>query len=73
MIPQNATHFSVHPSVSVIPENTFEHHPNIIEFICHEGVVKIEGEAFLLSSLKRIVMLGVETLGWGAFQYCVES
>ena len=39
-IPREATHVVIHKSVSVIPEGTFQIHRNIVEVLCHAGVIK---------------------------------
>ena len=71
VIPRDATHVSVHPTVRIIPRRLFYYHPNIIELICHECVIKIEEYAFAFCPrLKRVIMKGVEVLEWGAFKYC---
>ena len=69
--PEDATHVSIHKSITVIPEKLFSQHPNIIELICHINVKKIEEEAFYCCPrLKRLVMPGVEEMEWGAFLEC---
>ena len=71
VIPRNATHVSVHPSVTVIPARLFCHHPNIVELICHDGVLRIEVRAFYCCPrLKRVITKGVEEVERGAFKYC---
>ena len=71
IIPQNATHVSVHPSVTKIPDGLFYEHPNIIELICHDGVIKIEYEAFKgCPRLKRVIMNSVEDVEDEAFDCC---
>ena len=71
VIPENATHVSVHPSVKVIPKRLFCWHPNIVELVCHDGVIKIEEEAFYgCPLLKRVILKGVEEVEWGAFSMC---
>ena len=48
VFPRNATSVIVivHEDVSVIPEDAFDRHPNIVEVICHDKVEKIEESAF---------------------------
>ena len=71
VIPQNATHFSVHESVKVIRAMALEQHQNIVELICHAGVKKIEeGAFFWCPSLKRVIIPGVEIIESYAFQGC---
>jgi len=70
-IPRGATHIFVHESVTVILRSAFANHLNIVEVICHEDVVKIEGEAFFdCTSLKRVIMPGVTIVEEGAFGSC---
>ena len=64
VIPQNATHFSVHESVKVIPAMALEQHQNIVELICHADAF------FWCPSLKRIIIPGVEIIESYAFQGC---
>ena len=69
--PEDATHVSIHESITVIPEELFQEHPNIVELICHDGVKKIEGHAFYrCPRLKRAVMPGVEEVEGYAFYDC---
>ena len=71
VIPRNATHVSVHASVRIIPRRLFYHHSNIVELICHDGVIKIEVEAFInCPRLKRVIMKGVEEVEMFAFESC---
>ena len=71
VIPRNATHVSVHPSVTEIPLWAFYRHSNIVELICHDGVIKIEEYAFCgCRRLKRVIMKDVEKVEEGAFGGC---
>ena len=71
IIPREATHITVHKDVTVIHEQAFFHHPNIVEIICHENVKKIVEEAFYeCPKLKRVFMPGVEVVERGAFMEC---
>ncbi len=61
----------VHEDVTVILANAFYGDSRIIEVICHDGVEKIEEEAFSeCSSLRRVIMPGVEIVEWCAFYKC---
>ena len=69
--PRNATHVSIHDSVTIIPYQLFREHPNIIELICHIRVKKIERSAFYkCPRLKRLIMPGVEEVKRSAFYGC---
>lgn len=73
VIPQNATHFTVHESVKAIRAMALEQHQNIVELICHAGVKKIEeGAFFWCPSLKRVIIPGVEIIESYAFQGCKD-
>ena len=70
VIPEDATHIVVQ-GMAVIPERTFEDHPNIVEVICHEDVTKIEECAFSCCySLRRVIMPGVKEVRYAAFECC---
>lgn len=72
VIPDNVTHVTIHESVKVIPARLFKDHQNIIELICHDGVERIEEEAFCrCPCLKRAVMLGVRVAEDFAFNFCI--
>mmetsp|Transcript_23260 Transcript_23260/g.33216 ORF Transcript_23260/g.33216 Transcript_23260/m.33216 type:complete len:319 (+) Transcript_23260:318-1274(+) len=61
----------VHEGVTVILANAFRGYHNIVELICHEGVEKIEREAFdHCTSLRRVIMPCVEIAEGYAFYYC---
>ncbi len=71
VIPSNATHITVHFSVTVILAQAFYGHPNIIEVICHQNVEVIEGMAFAMCRrLRRVVIPGVKIVDYSAFLYC---
>lgn len=71
IIPRNATHVGVHKSVTVIPAFAFYEHPNIVEFICHNGVERIASHAFTrCPRLKRLIMRGVKSVEDCAFHSC---
>ena len=46
VIPDEATHVTIHESIKVISAELFQRHPNIIQLVCHNGVVIIEERAF---------------------------
>ena len=71
IIPQNATHVRVHNSITVIPERAFYQHPNIVEFICHDGVERIKSDAFSeCPRLTRIVAQGLKVMESSALIRC---
>ena len=73
VIPRNATHVEVDKDVTVVLADAFRelYDGNIVEVICHANVEKIEKHAFLLSpSLRRLIMLGVTVVEYGAFCDC---
>jgi hypothetical protein len=68
-VPDDATHVTV--SVTVIPENAFQGHPNIVEVICDVNVKGVEGAAFdCCPCLRRVIMPGVEVVEENAFTGC---
>eukprot|EP00984_Skeletonema_dohrnii_P021460 scaffold10729_cov91-Skeletonema_dohrnii-CCMP3373.AAC.3 len=70
-VPDDATHVTVDASVTVIPEDAFRRHRNIVEVICGPNVEKIESGAFNgCQSLRRVIMPGVEIVESCAFQWC---
>ena len=72
-IPIDVTHVIMHESITVIPAESFQMHPNIVEVYCHTGVKRIEREAFgFCFSLRRIVMPGVEVVERYAFMDCAK-
>ena len=73
IIPDGATHITVAEDVTVIREEAFRSHPNIVEIICHDGVKFIERCAFSdCLSLRRVIMPGVKILDEFAFDSCDE-
>eukprot|EP00574_Skeletonema_japonicum_P009075 CAMPEP_0201715422 /NCGR_PEP_ID=MMETSP0593-20130828/1620_1 /ASSEMBLY_ACC=CAM_ASM_000672 /TAXON_ID=267983 /ORGANISM="Skeletonema japonicum, Strain CCMP2506" /LENGTH=309 /DNA_ID=CAMNT_0048204923 /DNA_START=53 /DNA_END=982 /DNA_ORIENTATION=+ len=73
VFPRNATSVIVivHEDVTVIPEDAFDRHPNIVEVICHDRVEKIERYAFNhCRSLIRVIMPGVKIIEASAFREC---
>ena len=72
VVPRDATHVSIHPTITIIPSWLFSEHPNIVELRCHEGVKKIEEWAFhQCPSLQRVIMPGVEVIETSAFCFCI--
>jgi len=70
-VPHDATHVTIDQSVTVIRQRAFCGHPNIVEVICHEDVERIANMAFAhCSSLRRVIMPGVEVVEGSAFFYC---
>ena len=71
VVPRDSTHVIIHESVTVIPEEVFRWHPNIVEVSCHAGVEIISMDAFYrCPRLKRVVMPGVEDIWSWAFHGC---
>ena len=71
IIPREATHITVAKSVTIVRANAFRGHPNIVEIICHDGVEKIEREAFYhCPVLQRVIMPGVKIVWDEAFCSC---
>jgi hypothetical protein len=71
VVPADATHVTVHQSVKVIPARAFYWHQNILEFECHDGVEKVEEEAFShCPFLRRVKMPGVKIVEREAFACC---
>ena len=71
VVPEYATHVTVDKSVKVIPERAFYWHRHIEEFQCHDGVEKVEVEAFCYCpSLRLVKMPGVKIVEESAFVSC---
>eukprot|EP00985_Skeletonema_marinoi_P029537 scaffold28122_cov126-Skeletonema_marinoi.AAC.4 len=70
-VPDDATHVTIAASVTVIPEDAFSEHPNIIEVVCDVNVKWVEGGVFIMCpSLRRVIMPGVEVVERDAFNCC---
>ena len=70
-IPREATHIIVGEDVTVVLYQAFEGHPNIVEIICHENVIRIEPMAFRkCPSLRRVIMPAVKIIEEYAFNDC---
>ena len=70
-ISDEATHIFVGECCTVVLARAFQDHPNIIEVICQDNVVKIEREAFWhCPSLRRVIMPGVKIVELFAFDGC---
>ena len=71
IIPREATHITIAEDCSFVRARAFFRHPNIVEVICHEDVVKIERAAFYeCPNLRRAIMPGVEIVEEEAFFEC---
>eukprot|EP00577_Skeletonema_sp_RCC1716_P020483 CAMPEP_0113410128 /NCGR_PEP_ID=MMETSP0013_2-20120614/21517_1 /TAXON_ID=2843 ORGANISM="Skeletonema costatum, Strain 1716" /NCGR_SAMPLE_ID=MMETSP0013_2 /ASSEMBLY_ACC=CAM_ASM_000158 /LENGTH=301 /DNA_ID=CAMNT_0000296295 /DNA_START=244 /DNA_END=1149 /DNA_ORIENTATION=- /assembly_acc=CAM_ASM_000158 len=69
-VPDDATHVTIAASVTVIPAEAFDGHPNIVEVI-GPNVERVEDHAFIdCPSLRRVIMPGVEIVEGGAFFKC---
>ena len=70
-IPDEATHITIAEDCTFVRAHAFALHPNIVEVICHDGVVKIERSAFRgCPNLRRFIMSGVKVVDAGAFYNC---
>ena len=70
-VPYDVTHVTIAAWVTIIPENAFRWHRNIVEVICHDKVEKVGGGAFdSCPSLRRVIMPGVEIVETDAFIDC---
>ena len=73
-IPDEATHITMSEDCTFVRARAFEDHENIVEVFCHEGVERIEEDAFNhCPSLRRVIMPGVEEIEAGAFSQCYEN
>eukprot|EP00984_Skeletonema_dohrnii_P026925 scaffold16330_cov88-Skeletonema_dohrnii-CCMP3373.AAC.3 len=73
VIPLDATHITVDKSVTVIRARAFYDNPHIVEAIFHIDVERVGKEAFLnCTSLRRVIMPGVEVVEGDAFRCCVN-
>ena len=71
VIPRHVTHVLIAEALNFVRSRAFQEHPNIQELICHDGVEKIEEEAFCkCPSLRWIIMPGVKQVGERAFNEC---
>ena len=70
-IPWHITHVLIDKALKFVPSRAFSSHSNIEEVICHDGVLKIEQEAFnYCPQLRRVVMPGVKEVETSAFNGC---
>jgi hypothetical protein len=70
-VPPDATHVIIDESVRVIPADAFSRNRNIVEVICDVNVKKVEKLAFCnCTSLRRVIMPGVEIVEEHAFNFC---
>ena len=73
VIPQLVTHVLIAKALKFVRARAFYEHPNIQEVICHDGVEKIEKEAFYICpSLRRVIMPGVKVIEERAFLLSVQ-
>ncbi|KAK1743089.1 leucine-rich repeat domain-containing protein, partial [Skeletonema marinoi] len=71
VLPPGAIRVIVDESVNIIPAYAFKWNRTIVELICHVGVKKVGGWAFdRCSSLRRVIMPGVEVVEEDAFFSC---
>ena len=71
VIPRHVTHVRIDKSLKVVPARAFYEHPNIEEVECHDGIERIEAEAFFYCpSLRRVIMPGVTIIERSAFFSC---
>ena len=72
VIPQHVTHVRIAKSLKGVCARTFYEHPNIEEVECHDGVEKIEREAFArCPKLRRVIMPGVKVIESRTFNMCL--
>ena len=70
-IPDHVTHVLIAKALKFVRKRAFAGHPNIQEVICHDGVLKIEQEAFnYCPQLRRVIMPGVKEVDQDAFNNC---
>ncbi|KAK1737819.1 hypothetical protein QTG54_011591 [Skeletonema marinoi] len=70
-VPDDVTHITVDASVTVITEEAFYDHLNIVEVICDLNVKGVGRGAFQYCySLRRVIMPGVEIVEEHAFNFC---
>ena len=70
-IPRHITHVLIDKALKFVPARAFQHHPNIEEVICHDGVEKIGKDAFhSCPRLRRVLMPGVKEVESSAFTTC---
>ena len=71
VIPSRVTHVLISEALNFVRARAFYEHPNIQEVICHDGVEKIEREAFYnCPSLRWIIMPGVKVVETDAITFC---
>eukprot|EP00986_Skeletonema_menzelii_P014680 scaffold9978_cov117-Skeletonema_menzelii.AAC.7 len=72
VIPRHVTHVRIDKSLKVVPARAFYEHPNIEEVECHDGIERIEAEAFYYCpSLRRVIMPGVKVIEQYASYKCL--
>ena len=71
VVPDHVTHVLIDKALKFVRKLAFYRHPNIEEVICHDGVEKIEQEAFSrCPRLRRVIMPGVKEIEQYAFNEC---
>ena len=71
VISDHVTHVLIDNALKFVRARAFKDHPNIEEVICHDGVLKIEEEAFQWClSLRRVIMPGVKIIEKKALDVC---
>jgi len=70
-VPRDATHVTIAKSVTAISAWAFSGNHNIVEVICDVNLKKVEEGAFdSCTSLRRVIMPGVEVVEEHAFNFC---
>ena len=71
VIPRHVTHVLIAKALKFVPARAFAGYSNIQEVICHDGVLKVDEEAFFVCpSLRRVIMPGVKEVEQMAFCLC---
>ena len=73
VVPDHVTQVLIAKALKFVRADAFRQHPNIQvqELICHDGVLKIEHEAFYrCPRLRRVMMPGVKEVEHSAFNQC---
>jgi hypothetical protein len=70
-VPADVTHVIIDLSVKIIPERAFYYRTNLLSVETHDGIEKIERDAFnTCRSLRGIKLPGVKEVGFAAFYNC---
>ena len=71
VVPLRVTHVLIAEALNFVRAEAFCQHPNIEEVICHDGVEKIEEDAFHnCPRLRRVIIPGVKEIERYAFRMC---